>query len=52
LSSEEYRDINIVAGALKRFFRDLPEPIMTYELYDEYIEANGKKKKQPIKFCK
>ncbi|GES99991.1 GTPase-activating protein BEM2/IPL2 [Rhizophagus clarus] len=41
LSSEEYRDINIVAGALKRFFRDLPEPVMTYELYDEFIEANA-----------
>ncbi|CAB4373250.1 unnamed protein product [Rhizophagus irregularis] len=40
LSSEEYRDINIVAGALKRFFRDLPEPLMTFELYDEFIEAN------------
>ncbi|RIA95407.1 hypothetical protein C1645_802989 [Glomus cerebriforme] len=41
LSDEEYRDINVVAGALKRFFRDLPEPIMTYELYDDFIEANG-----------
>ncbi|RHZ79469.1 hypothetical protein Glove_144g105 [Diversispora epigaea] len=39
LSDEEYRDINIVAGALKLFFRSLPEPITTYEFYDQFIQA-------------
>ncbi|CAG8561211.1 4285_t:CDS:2 [Diversispora eburnea] len=40
LSDEEYRDINIVAGALKLFFRSLPEPITTYEYYDQFIQAS------------
>ncbi|CAG8630435.1 10311_t:CDS:2, partial [Funneliformis mosseae] len=41
LSGEEYRDINIIASALKLFFRVLPEPIITYELYDAFVEADG-----------
>ncbi|CAG8444185.1 2318_t:CDS:2, partial [Cetraspora pellucida] len=39
LNEEEYRDINVIAGALKLFFRSLPEPLTTFELYDEFIQA-------------
>jgi hypothetical protein len=42
VSVEKYGDINVVAGALKSFFRSLPEPLIPYELYDEFISAIGK----------
>ena len=29
------------AGLLKLFFRKLPEPLLTYELYDCFMAANG-----------
>ncbi|CAG8478191.1 13821_t:CDS:10 [Ambispora leptoticha] len=41
LSADEYSDINVVADALKLFFRSLPEPLMTYKLYDDFIQAAG-----------
>lgn len=27
-------------GALKSYLRELPEPLMTFELYDEWIQAS------------
>lgn len=32
-------DIHVVAGVLKRWFRELPEPITTFELFDAFIAA-------------
>ena len=26
-------------GALKQYLRELPEPLMTHELYDEWMQA-------------
>ncbi|KAF3315010.1 hypothetical protein TWF173_004224 [Orbilia oligospora] len=34
-----FHDVNSVASTLKQFFRDLPDPLLTYGLYDEFIEA-------------
>ncbi|KAF3917288.1 Beta-chimaerin [Arthrobotrys entomopaga] len=34
-----FQDVNSVASALKQFLRDLPDPVLTYALYDEFIEA-------------
>lgn len=28
------------AGALKSYLRELPEPLMTFELYEEWIQAS------------
>ncbi|XP_069586035.1 beta-chimaerin [Ranitomeya imitator] len=39
LSSTTYPDINIIAGALKLYFRDLPIPVITYDTYSKFIEA-------------
>ncbi|KAN0062628.1 Rho GTPase-activating protein [Thecaphora frezii] len=36
---EAMSDINIVAGCLKLWFRELPEPLLTYDLYAGFIEA-------------
>ncbi|XP_060795686.1 rho GTPase-activating protein 17a isoform X2 [Neoarius graeffei] len=38
---EFYSDPHAVAGALKSYLRELPEPLMTYELYDEWIQASS-----------
>ncbi|XP_066441719.1 beta-chimaerin [Eleutherodactylus coqui] len=40
LSSTTYPDINIIAGALKLYFRDLPIPVITYDTYSKFIEAS------------
>ncbi|CCV00241.1 unnamed protein product [Malassezia sympodialis ATCC 42132] len=40
LSDEAIQDINIVAGCLKLWFRELPEPLLTYQLYPAFIEAS------------
>ncbi|KAF9632564.1 hypothetical protein BFW01_g3427 [Lasiodiplodia theobromae] len=34
-----YHDVNSVAGLLKQFFRDLPDPLLTAAHYEEFIEA-------------
>ncbi|KAL1843274.1 hypothetical protein VTJ49DRAFT_2383 [Mycothermus thermophilus] len=34
-----FHDVNSVAGLLKQFFRDLPDPLMTRENYAAFIEA-------------
>ena len=37
-----YHDVNSVAGLLKQFFRDLPDPLFTREHYDAFIDAARK----------
>ena len=32
-------DVNGIAGALKLYLRELPEPLMTYELYDAWMQT-------------
>jgi hypothetical protein len=34
-------DVNSVAGLLKQFFRELPDPLLTAEHYDAFIEASS-----------
>lgn len=35
-------DIHAVAGLLKRYFRELPDPLFTDELYMSFVQALGK----------
>ena len=37
-----FHDVNSVAGLLKQFFRDLPDPLLTRENYQSFIEAASK----------
>ena len=37
-----YHDVNSVAGLLKQFFRDLPDPLFTNERYNDFIAAARK----------
>ncbi|XP_028842510.1 rho GTPase-activating protein 44 isoform X6 [Denticeps clupeoides] len=34
-------DPHAIAGALKSYLRELPEPLMTFELYEEWIQASN-----------
>lgn len=36
---EFYSDPHAVAGALKSYLRELPEPLLTFQLYDEWVQA-------------
>ncbi|XP_061530948.1 beta-chimaerin isoform X1 [Phycodurus eques] len=39
ISASAYADINIIAGALKLYLRDLPIPVITFDLYPKFIQA-------------
>nr|XP_015215115.1 PREDICTED: SH3 domain-binding protein 1-like [Lepisosteus oculatus] len=41
--SEFCTDPHAVAGALKSYLRELPQPLMTFELYSDWFEAAGEK---------
>ncbi|XP_041861129.1 rho GTPase-activating protein 44 isoform X4 [Melanotaenia boesemani] len=42
LDVQEYSsDPHAIAGALKSYLRELPKPLMTTELYDEWIQASN-----------
>ncbi|XP_005288984.2 rho GTPase-activating protein 17 isoform X5 [Chrysemys picta bellii] len=54
---EFYSDPHAVAGALKSYLRELPEPLMTYSLYEEWTQAaniqdQDKKLQELWKICK
>lgn len=34
-------DINAIAGTLKLYFRELPEPLLTDRLYPAFMEGTG-----------
>ncbi|KAI9253006.1 hypothetical protein BY458DRAFT_443505 [Sporodiniella umbellata] len=41
LGNSKWADINVVADSLKHFLRELPEPLMTYTHYDEFVHASA-----------
>ncbi|KAM6951894.1 rho GTPase-activating protein 44-like isoform 3-T3 [Aplochiton taeniatus] len=42
LDVQEYSaDPHAIAGALKSYLRELPEPLMTFELYEDWIQASN-----------
>lgn len=34
-------NIHVIASVFKQWLRDLPNPLMTFELYEEFIRAMG-----------
>ncbi|KAI8642328.1 Rho GTPase activation protein [Parasitella parasitica] len=36
---EQEQDINVITGLLKLYFRELKNPLLTFEYYDRFIEA-------------
>lgn len=39
-SAMEYRDVHVFTSVLKSYFGELPEPLLTYALYDEWLATN------------
>ncbi|KAI4799352.1 hypothetical protein KUCAC02_016984 [Chaenocephalus aceratus] len=39
ISSNAYEDLNIITGALKLYFRELPIPLITYDAYPHFVET-------------
>uniref|UniRef100_A0AAY4A3E0 Beta-chimaerin n=1 Tax=Denticeps clupeoides TaxID=299321 RepID=A0AAY4A3E0_9TELE len=40
ISATIYPDINIITGVLKLYLRDLPIPVITYDVYSKFIQAS------------
>ncbi|XP_005994734.1 rho GTPase-activating protein 12b isoform X8 [Latimeria chalumnae] len=39
LNDSKWEDIHVVTGALKMFFRELPEPLFTYNYFNDFVQA-------------
>ncbi|XP_051522466.1 rho GTPase-activating protein 12b isoform X3 [Myxocyprinus asiaticus] len=39
LEENKWEDIHVTTGALKMFFRELPEPLFTYTSFNDFVEA-------------
>lgn len=42
LADAKWEDIHVTTGALKMFFRELPEPLFTYALFNDFVSAISK----------
>uniref|UniRef100_A0A8C2WXQ9 Myosin IXA n=1 Tax=Cyclopterus lumpus TaxID=8103 RepID=A0A8C2WXQ9_CYCLU len=42
VSLDDY-NIHVIASVLKQWLRDLPSPLMTFELYEEFLRAMGER---------
>ncbi|XP_004614139.3 rho GTPase-activating protein 15 [Sorex araneus] len=39
LDDSQWEDIHVVTGALKMFFRELPEPLFPYRFFEQFVDA-------------
>ncbi|XP_075068145.1 rho GTPase-activating protein 12 isoform X13 [Mixophyes fleayi] len=39
LNDTKWEDIHVITGALKMFFRELPEPLFTYNHFNDFVNA-------------
>ncbi|KAL1267857.1 hypothetical protein QQF64_033220, partial [Cirrhinus molitorella] len=39
LGDSQWEDIHVITGALKMFFRELPEPLFPFRFFDSFVEA-------------
>lgn len=37
-------NIHVIGSVFKQWLRDLPNPLLTFELYEEFIRAMGKRR--------
>jgi hypothetical protein len=42
LDDIKWEDIHVTTGALKMFFRELPEPLFTYGSFNDFVDAISK----------
>jgi hypothetical protein len=48
---EKWNDICAVTSVLKQYFRELPNPLFTYELHAKFMDAIGKRKHVLLILC-
>jgi len=46
---DQWHDVNTIAGALKLYFRELPEPLLTSKLYPEFVSAGARHRGEELK---
>lgn len=39
LDDPQWEDVHVVTGALKLFFRELPEPLVPYDFFQDVVET-------------
>lgn len=39
LDHSQWEDVHVVTGALKMFFRELPEPLFPFRFFQSFVEA-------------
>lgn len=44
---DRFNDISAITSVLKNYFRELPEPLLTFELYERFIESAESKSMSP-----
>ncbi|XP_044750747.1 SH3 domain-binding protein 1-like [Coccinella septempunctata] len=48
----EYRDVHVIASVLKLYLRELPEPLLTYSLYNEWMLIMNQPENQRVDYVK
>ncbi|KAF5899160.1 rho GTPase-activating protein 15-like, partial [Clarias magur] len=53
LGDSQWEDIHVITGALKMFFRELPEPLFPFRFFEMFVEAiKSKEPKQKVQALK
>ncbi|KAB5576775.1 hypothetical protein PHYPO_G00202340 [Pangasianodon hypophthalmus] len=53
LGDSQWEDIHVITGALKMFFRELPEPLFPFRFFEMFVEAiKTKEQKQKVQALK
>ncbi|XP_012683837.1 rho GTPase-activating protein 15 [Clupea harengus] len=53
LGDSQWEDIHVITGALKLFFRELPEPLFPFRFFEQFVEAiKNKDPRQKVQVVK
>ncbi|XP_039200028.1 rho GTPase-activating protein 12 isoform X3 [Crotalus tigris] len=52
LNDSKWEDIHVITGALKMFFRELPEPLFTYSHFNDFVNAIKQEPRQRVQAVK
>lgn len=53
LEDSQWEDIHVITGALKMFFRELPEPLFPFRFFNHFVEAiKSKERKEKVQALK
>jgi hypothetical protein len=42
----DWDDINVIAGVLKVFLRELPSPVLTFDLYEDFSGISNERRRR------